>query len=81
LILLGIHAGESPLSLFPKFCSLAFWPCPSWPRLNFIVEIDDKDLPREQFDDSTPLRIKGEVDRRWNQRQRYIDVKSVQIVR
>ena len=38
-------------------------------------------LPREQFDDSTPLRIKGEVDRRWNQRQRYIDVKSVQIVR
>jgi uncharacterized protein (TIGR00156 family) len=46
-----------------------------------VVEIDDEDLPREQFDDSTPLRIKGEVDRRWNQRQRYIDVKSVQIVR
>ena len=46
-----------------------------------VLEIDDDDLPRESFDDSTPLRVKGEVDRRWNQRQRYIDVTSVQIVR
>jgi uncharacterized protein (TIGR00156 family) len=46
-----------------------------------VVEIDDEYLPRETFDQNTQLRIKGEVDRRWNQRQRYIDVKSVQIVR
>ncbi len=46
-----------------------------------VVEIDDEDLPHERFDDTTPLRIKGEVDRRWNQRQRYIDVSSVQIIR
>lgn len=46
-----------------------------------VVQIDEDDLPKETFDQTTPLRIKGEVDRRWNQRQRYIDVKSVQIVR
>jgi len=46
-----------------------------------VVEIDEDNLPKESFDQTTPLRIKGEVDRRWNQRQRYIDVKSVQFVR
>lgn len=45
------------------------------------LKIDDDYLPAEKFDQTTPLRIKGKVDRRWNQRQRYIDVKSVQIIR
>jgi uncharacterized protein (TIGR00156 family) len=45
------------------------------------VEIDEDYLPRENFDQTTPLRIKGKVDRRWGQRQRYIEVKSVEIIR
>ena len=45
------------------------------------VEIDDDDLPRESFNESTTLRIEGEVDRSRSRRQRYIDVDSVQIVR
>lgn len=45
------------------------------------VEIDDDDLPRESFNETTTLRIEGEVDRSRSRRQRYIDVDSVQIVR
>lgn len=46
-----------------------------------VVEIDDDDLPNESFDDTTQLRIRGEIDRPWSQRRRYIDVDSVEIVR